>query len=124
MSKDQVPDKIVELTYHQDGDFLTPDIAPLTPPSQEIGKYGMLRNDYLQENNRVLLTQLIFEDKINEHLVEIDQAAKKRLKLIMEGMLKQNPAPDKGADPMAWVGHMNNIQAQAHEIVMTELIYS
>ena len=38
--------------------------------------------------------------------------------------LKQNPAPDKEQNQMAWVQHMNSLKAQAEELVMTELIYS
>uniref|UniRef100_UPI0038CC1BCC TnpV protein n=1 Tax=Acetobacterium woodii TaxID=33952 RepID=UPI0038CC1BCC len=96
----------------------------MTPPSQEIGKYGMLRNEYLKEHKPDLLMELIFADKINEHLVEIDQAAKRRLEQIMAGMIKNHPAPDKKTQPLEWTGYMNNLQSQANEIVLQELIYS
>ena len=38
--------------------------------------------------------------------------------------LKQNPAPDKAQNQMAWVQHMNSLKVQAEELVLTELIYS
>ena len=38
--------------------------------------------------------------------------------------LKQNPAPDKEQNQMAWVQHMNSLRAQAEELVLMELIYS
>ena len=33
-------------------------------------------------------------------------------------------APDKMADTMAWTRHMNQIKAQAEELVIQEIIYS
>nr|WP_243140141.1 TnpV protein [Faecalibacterium prausnitzii] len=42
----------------------------------------------------------------------------------MEQLLKQNPAPDKEQNQMAWVQHMNSLRAQAEELVLMELIYS
>ena len=38
--------------------------------------------------------------------------------------LKQNPAPDKEKNQMAWVQHMNSLQEQVEEVIRTELIYS
>ena len=37
---------------------------------------------------------------------------------------RQDPAPDKMADGMAWTRHMNQIKAQAEELVIQEIIYS
>ena len=42
----------------------------------------------------------------------------------MQGLLKQNPAPNKEQHQMGWVRHMNSLKAQAEELVLTELIYS
>lgn len=39
-------------------------------------------------------------------------------------LLKASPAPDKKADQMGWVQHMNSLKAQAEEIVTAELINS
>ena len=30
----------------------------------------------------------------------------------------------KASDPMKWVGLMNNLKAQAEEVILTELIYA
>ena len=42
----------------------------------------------------------------------------------MTELLKRNPMPNKDIHQMAWVQHMNNLKAQAEEIVLAELIYS
>ena len=58
------------------------------------------------------------------HLMEVEQTAENRMQQTMAQLLKQNPAPDKEQNQMAWVQHMNSLRAQAEELVMTELIYS
>ena len=58
------------------------------------------------------------------HLMEVEQTAESRMQQTMEQLLKQNPAPDKEQNQMAWVQHMNGLKTQAEELVMTELIYS
>ena len=55
---------------------------------------------------------------------EKEQTAESRMRQTMEQLLKQNPAPDKEQNQMAWVQHMNSLKAQAEELVLTELIYS
>lgn len=42
---------------------------------------------------------------------------------IMDGLLRTNPTPDKAADHLGWVQHMNGLKAQAEEIIFSELIF-
>lgn len=58
------------------------------------------------------------------HLMEVEQTAENRMQQTMAQLLKQNPAPDKEQNQMAWVQHMNSLRAQAEELVLNELIYS
>jgi len=43
---------------------------------------------------------------------------------IMSDLQKMQTAPDKMTHQMEWVGYMNNLKAQAEEMIMAELIYS
>ena len=58
------------------------------------------------------------------HLMEVEQTAESQMQQTMQGLLKQNPAPNKEQHQMGWVRHMNSLKAQAEELVLTELIYS
>mgnify|MGYP000775763592 FL=1 len=58
------------------------------------------------------------------HLMEVEQTAENRMQQTMAQLLKQNPAPDKEQNQMAWVQHINSLRAQAEELVLMELIYS
>ncbi len=90
------------LQYTQNGDYLIPNIE-LNQPQTPLGKYGRMRKTYLKENRPVLYNHLLLSGTLYPHLAEIDQAAKDRLDRQMEELLKQNPAPDKAVQQMAWV---------------------
>ena len=113
----------MELTYHRKGDYLFPN---LTVEEEEvtIGKYGMLRRTFLKEHKNSLYQSLFLTGKLNSHLAEIEKAAQERMDSQMEKLLKNHPAPDKEADPMAWTAHMNALMATAEESILTELVYS
>ena len=44
----------------------------------------------------------------------------------MSKLMKQNGVTEslKASDPMKWTGLMNNLKAQAEEIIFNELIYN
>ena len=65
---------------------------------------------------------LLLSGKLNQHLLEIDRTANSRMEQIVDQMLQTNPAPDKAADQMGWVQHMNALTQQAEEIVLQELV--
>lgn len=118
-----------KITYHQEGDYLIPDIKlPEENPkykNKTIGKYGRLRLNYLKENKKGLYQQLLTENKLFEHLVDINEEAKTRIKLITNQIAEQEHINEyqKGKDALDWVCAMNNAQARAEEIVFKELIY-
>ena len=111
------------LSYTQTGDYLLPN---LTLPRQEkaLGKYGRLRRTYLMQHRPVLYNSMLLSGTLYPHLMEVEQTAESRMQQTMQDLLKQNPAPDKEQNQMAWVQHMNSLKMQAEELVLTELIYS
>ena len=60
-----------------------------------------------------------------EYLEKIDTKAKNEVdRLIAELAIKQGVTEQlKAADQMKWVGMMNNIKAQAEEIVNSTIVY-
>ena len=108
------------------GYFYIKDSNNLTVEEEEvtIGKYGMLRRTFLKEHKNSLYQSLFLTGKLNQHLLEIEKAAQERMESQMEKLLKNKPAPDKEADPMAWTAHMNALTAIAEESILTELVYS
>ena len=106
-----------------DGSYFLPNLI-LNQPRKPLGKYGRLRRTYLKEKRPVLYHTMLMNGSLYPHLMEVEQTAESRMRQTMAQLLKQNPAPDKEQNQMAWVQHMNSLKAQAEELVLNELIYS
>ena len=111
------------LNYTKIGDYQLPNLT-LSQPKTPLGKYGRMRRNYLKQYRPVLYNSMLLNGTLYPHLMELEQTAENRMQQTMAQLLKQNPAPDKEQNQMAWVQHMNSLKAQAEELVMTELIYS
>ena len=58
----------MKLTYHRCGDYLLPDLGLDERDKQPIGKYGMLRMDYLKNHRPILYNQLLLSGELIPHL--------------------------------------------------------
>lgn len=112
-----------EISYSQSGEYQIPDIS-LEETRGTIGKYGMMRKEYLRNHKVARFNILTLQNRLDSHLMEIDSQARQRVDDLMNELLEKDPAPDKMADGMAWTRHMNQIKAQAEELVIQEIIYS
>ena len=111
------------LSYTQTGDYLLPNLT-LHQPKTPLGKYGRMRLSFLRQQHPALYNTMLLNGSLYPHLMEVEQTAENRMQQTMAQLLKQNPAPDKEQNQMAWVQHMNSLRAQAEELVLNELIYS
>ena len=111
------------VTYSTVGDYLLPNLT-LSQPKIPLGKYGRMRLNFLKQQHPVLYHTMLLNGSLYPHLMEVEQTAESRMQQTMAQLLKQNPAPDKEQNQMAWVQHMNSLKAQAEELVLTELIYN
>ena len=62
---------------------------------------------------------------VRQYCVEIDEAARNRMDLIVPELAKRNGVTEqlKAENQMEWVRQMNACKTQAEEIVKAELIY-
>ena len=113
-------------TYTQVGDYLLPDLELPEEESQSIGVWGQRHRSYLKEHRRATYTTLLTSGKLNDYLADIDRQAEELFSRLVKQMAEAEGVTEalKAADPMAWVGRMNNIRNRAMEIVNTELIYT
>lgn len=115
---------MMELTYHRKGDYLYPNLVIENDAAQVIGKYGLMRRTYLKENRTNWYKSMLLSGRLDQHLMEIDRAAQERVELILNRLLKTNPAPDKETNQLGWAAHMNSLTMMAEEIVLKELVYN
>ena len=116
----------MSIMYHQNGDYLLPDMGLNETDKTPLNKYGRMRLRYLQEHRPGLYTRLILSGKLYEDLLETQKTAQDRVEMITDKMAKAQNISErmKAQDQMAWIGAMNMIRLQAEEIVLQELIYS
>lgn len=112
-----------ELTYIRYGDYFIPNLKLETTEECPLNKYGRMRRTFLREHRPIEYSILAVEQKLFPHLWEIQETAQRRVEQAMDGLLRTNPAPDKAADQLGWVQHMNSLKAQAEEIIFSELIF-
>ena len=113
-----------QLTYVRCGDYWIPDFKLENTEEKPLNKYGRMRRTFLREHKPIQYSLLAMQQKLFPHLWEVQEAAERRLELIMDGLLAQNPGPDKAADQLGWVQHRNCLKAQAEEIIFSELIFA
>ena len=85
-----------------------------------------MRFRHLRDNDKFQYSLLEIRGQLDSHLKEIDETANRRVESFMEEALKKNPIPEdlKNTDPLEWAGRMENLKAQAEEIVTRELIFT
>lgn len=102
-----------------------PDLRLLEGTHYNIGKYGIMRWEYLQTNCRRKYIRLLLDGNLNEYLHEVDRMCYARMELLIEQMKAEAGITEelKAANQMKWVGLMNNVRITAEEIVQREMIY-
>lgn len=115
----------MEIPYRKVGDYYIPDLEyKSTEQLSHIGKYGIMRMEFLKKCRKAKYSTLLLQDKIGEHIMEIDKAAMEREETIVKQMAKNQSVDEelKARDQLAWVGAMNQIYHSAEEIIRNELI--
>ena len=115
----------MELTYTKVGDCYIPDLTLGDQPEKALGKYGRMRQKFLEEHHPGTYNRLMLSGKLWAHLVEIDTTCNKRMDIMIAAMVERKGVAEelKASYPMAWVGRMNSIHNRAEEIILHELIY-
>ena len=116
----------MELSYTKVGDYYIPNLTLGDQPNKSLGRYGRMRQNFVEEHHPGTYARLILSGKLWAHLVDIDTTCEERMDTLIPAMAKQEGVTEvlKAADQMAWVSHMNNIRNRAEEIILNELIYA
>ena len=114
-----------KITYHIEGDYFIPNLSLPIQPDGYIGKYGKLRLDYLKNFDKSLYTELLIDGTLKQHLLDIDENANERVKLLVKQFAESENVDEylKEYHQMEWIQAMNNIKNRAEEIVLNEIIY-
>ncbi len=114
------------MNYIKVGDYMIPDLEMESEQDdRELGKYGLMRGEYLKKTNRDKYNSMLLMDKLWNHLLEVDETAQQYEDNLIEEMMKTEGVTEKlkADNQMKWVQKMNNIRQRAEEIVRQEMIY-
>ena len=114
------------IEYTKVGDFYLPNIAlPKPRRTGNIGKYGRLRLQYLEEHHKAECMLMRINNELTSHLLDIEDECRTRVKSLVEQMAKKENITEelKSNNQLEWVQKMNNIKNRAEEIVLNQIIY-
>ena len=123
--KDRFIDEKTGIEYIRNGDYYLPNLVLAEQKKIQLNKYGRLRLDYLKNHKKAEYAILFMDNKLTDHLEEVQEITAKRVEEIIKSLKEQSNLTEemKNADQLYWVGMMNNFKNQAEEIVLKELIY-
>lgn len=115
----------MNISYTRKGDYLLPNLILKDKEQFNIGKYGLLRLEYIKKYKLGLYFDLLVNDTLNEYLHDIDTTVMEKVqRLIIELAEKENINEQlKENNQMLWIGKINNIKNMVEEIVLNEYIY-
>ena len=111
-------------TYREENGHLIPNVTLPEQTDYQIGKYGRMHLDYIKSRRRGRYITLLTEGKLNARLHEIDLEANEMLDTIIPRLATERGIDGelKSRDMLRWVAEMNNIKADAEEIVLREVV--
>ncbi len=113
----------MEITYtEKENGIYYPNLTLSAGSTHSIGKYGRVYLDYLKKYRRGTYTTLLTENRLNEHLHQVDIEAREMILKITEEIVIARGIGEylKTADPIRWVQEMNTVKQDAEEIVLQD----
>ena len=96
------------ISYTKNGNYLLPDLILENKKQYNIGKYELLRLNYIKKYKLGLYFDLLVNDKLNEYLYNIDTTVMEMAqKLIKELAEKENVTEElKDSNQMLWISNV------------------
>ena len=117
-----------KITYTQVGDYYMPNLtlAESKYKNYQLGKYGIMRLNYLKNHKKAEYIILFMDNKLYEHLYNIDMECQNQFEFLMNQFAeKENVTEElKANNQMEWVQKMNNIKNTVEEIILQRYIYN
>ena len=115
----------MNISYTRIGDYLLPNLILKDKEQFNIGKYGLLRLEYIKKYKLGLYFDLLINDNLNEYLHNIDTTVMEKVQKLIKELTEKESINEqlKENNQMLWVSKMNNIKNIAEEIILKEYIY-
>ena len=115
----------MNISYTKQGDYLLPNLILKEKVQFNIGKYGLLRLEYIKKYKLGLYFDLLVNDTLNEYLHEVDTTIMEKVQSLIKELAEKDNINEelKQNNQMLWVSKMDSIKNIAEEIILKEYIY-
>lgn len=117
----------MKIEYNRQGEHYYPNLVPPENLKNfELGRFGRMRLKFLKEQKKAEYIILFMNNKLREHLLEIDKTANDRFEFLMKQLAKKENITEelKATNQLEWVGKMNNLKNSIEEIILERYIYN
>lgn len=127
MGKDKLEEIIVEngITYRlvEDGCYY-PQLSLEQKTDYAIGKYGIMRGEYLMRYRRHEYLKMLMDGTWNQYLHDVDEECHKEVELAVKRIMEKEGVTEqlKKENPMEWVRRVNGIKASVEETIVNDLL--
>lgn len=126
MMEYQLAEVIVEngITYHlaEDGCYY-PQISLERKTDYTIGKYGIMRGEYMMEYQRHEYLKMLMDGTWNQYLHDVDEECHKEVELAVKRNMEKEGVTEqlKRENPLEWVRRVNGIKVRVEEEIVKNL---
>ena len=116
----------MEISYHWEGDYLIPNLKLSDTTEYHIGKYGRMRQRFLEENHGGIYSYMLLSETLWKHLAEIDKESNEMMDRLVKRMAESEGVTEqlKSDDWLLRLQKINGIRSRAEEVVLHDLVYS
>ena len=102
----------MNISYERIDNYLLPNLILEKKKQYNIGKYGILKLEYIKKENLGLYFDLLVSDKLNEYLHEIDTTVMEKVQKLIKELAEKENINEKlnDSNQMLWVRKMNNVK--------------
>ena len=126
MMENQFVEIVVEngITYHlaEDGCYY-PQLSLEQKTDYTIGKYGIMRGEYMMEYQRHEYLKMLMDGTWNQYLHDMDEECHREVELAVKRIMEKEGVAEelKRKNPLEWVRRVNGIKARVEEQIIKNL---
>ena len=127
MEKIELSKMIVEkgMMYRlaEDGCYY-PDLSLEQETDYSVGKYGIIRGEYMMKYQRGQYLKMIMDGTWNEYLHRVDEECHREVELAVKRMMEKEGVTEmlKADEPLEWVRRANEIKVRVEEKITNNLL--
>lgn len=127
MMENQLAEVIVEngIIYHlAEDDCYYPQLSLEQKTDYVIGKYGIMRGEYMMKYRRHEYLKMVMDGTWNLYLHDVDEECHREVELAVKRIMEKESVTEqlKKENPMEWVQRVNGIRARVEEEIVNQLI--